>query len=225
MGTFFLGILYHQLHEVAYWKAQSIGCGTTLLMIWAWEHVAIIQPPIQRPQLTDGMPYVYYYVDALQQTRVGVTGWWWHCIDTMMSFIWRSYKDCGQWEGEDDHLSFFQQFRYLIGRIVQSQLIIEMYLSQRVLRQFGEQQGVLIGMTKYARSSRESAWGPPILVEFFEQQIDGLVAQQWGWQGRVADLGMKVDYDLWWQAHQPIPLTNLDGPVSIDRRSIIPCVS
>lgn len=84
-------------------------------MIWAWEHVAILCPPIERPQLVDGMPYVYYYVGALLQSHYGETGWWRHRIDTMIVFIWRPYRDCGQWEDEADHFSFCQKYRYLIG--------------------------------------------------------------------------------------------------------------
>lgn len=34
-GPYLLGMLYHQLHEVAYREASSISCGTTLIMIWA----------------------------------------------------------------------------------------------------------------------------------------------------------------------------------------------
>lgn len=127
-GPYLLGILYHQLHEVAYRRAESISCGTTLLMIWAWEHIAIFYLPIQRPQLVEGIPYAYYYAGALQQTWMGEKSWWHHQIDTMVSFIWRSYRDYQQWDDEVDHFSLCRQYRCLIGRTLQSQLIIEMYL-------------------------------------------------------------------------------------------------
>lgn len=48
-GPFLLGTLYHHLHEVVYRRVESISCGTTLMMIWAWEHIAIFHPLIDRP--------------------------------------------------------------------------------------------------------------------------------------------------------------------------------
>lgn len=93
-----------------------------------------------------------------------------------MTFIWRPYRDCAAWDDEDEHLSFCRQYRYLIGKTVQTSLIIEMYLPQHVLRQFGEQHDVLVGIAEYARSSREYAWGSAIPVAFATQQIDRLVA-------------------------------------------------
>lgn len=40
-GPCLLGTFYHQLHEVAYQRVESISCGTTLMMIWDLEHIAI----------------------------------------------------------------------------------------------------------------------------------------------------------------------------------------
>lgn len=66
-----------------------------------------------------------------------------------------TYLDCLGWPDDVVHLSFCRQQRYLIGRTFETQLIIEMYLPGRVLRQFGEVQVTPVVTAYFAHVSRE----------------------------------------------------------------------
>lgn len=69
-GPCMLVMLYYYLHQVVYKGGLSFNTGGTLLQIWAYEHISIFRPLVER-ELVEDMPYVYSYRGALAQGPLG----------------------------------------------------------------------------------------------------------------------------------------------------------
>ena len=59
-GPCMLEMLYYYLHQVAYRGGLSFNIGGTLLQIWAYEHIVVLKPLIER-ELVEEIPYSYSY--------------------------------------------------------------------------------------------------------------------------------------------------------------------
>ncbi|XP_059068590.1 serine/threonine-protein phosphatase 7 long form homolog [Cryptomeria japonica] len=61
-GPCLLATLYHQMHGIAYLRQESIGCGITLIQMWAYEHITIFYPTLD-VDLEPEKPYAYRVID------------------------------------------------------------------------------------------------------------------------------------------------------------------
>ena len=43
-GPTILANMYHEFHEIMYKRERRWACGAILAQLWAWEHMAIVQP-------------------------------------------------------------------------------------------------------------------------------------------------------------------------------------
>lgn len=57
-GPCMLAMLYYYLHQVVYRGGLPFNTGGALLQIWAYEHISIFWPLVER-ELIEDMPYVY----------------------------------------------------------------------------------------------------------------------------------------------------------------------
>ena len=81
-GTSMLGMLYYYLHHVAYRGGLSISARVTLLQIWAYEHIAMFWPMVDR-ELVEDMSYVYSYRGVLAQRPLGYAPYFRRWLDTL----------------------------------------------------------------------------------------------------------------------------------------------
>ena len=66
---------------MAYRGGLSISDGVTLLQVWAYEHIVVFWPLVDR-ELVEDMPYVYNYRGVLAQGPLGMP----HNSDTIRYF-------------------------------------------------------------------------------------------------------------------------------------------
>lgn len=136
-------VLHYQIYSVVYLRYRSISCGVTLLQVWDWVHISISKLVIH-VDLYPEEPYTYRYTPDIGHRGLGNTLYWRYQIDILQHFIWRPYLDFPGWADDDQHLPFCRQQRFLIGRIVETQRIIEMYFVGHVQAFWGG-----IGSTYY----------------------------------------------------------------------------
>ena len=66
-GLAILAEMYHELHEVVDHEGNSWACGAVVAQIWAWEHIAVIQPWVQPREWSQ--PYIFRYCGYIPQTH------------------------------------------------------------------------------------------------------------------------------------------------------------
>lgn len=94
------------------------------------------------------------------------------------------------------------------------QRVIELYLPERVRRQFGETQDVPRRTACFARSHREtSQWGSMIQPHIAYADFAQLQQRQWDWMSDVVDAGTTEEYEIWFAPRRLVPLTDPDIPV------------
>lgn len=69
-GPCLLATLYHHMHGVVYLQQKLVGCGITLLQIWAWEHIDIFCPALHI-NLELEKPYAYEYTIGVRHRASG----------------------------------------------------------------------------------------------------------------------------------------------------------
>lgn len=74
-GPYMLAHMHYHMMYVAYLDGRSLGCGATLLQIWAWEHIVICHP-VGACALPTDRPYVYMYDGSIVQTHMGHLSYW-----------------------------------------------------------------------------------------------------------------------------------------------------
>lgn len=77
-----LPMIYFHLHDIAYRYGQSMRSGTTLLMVWVWEHIAIFYPPMT-VDVRQGSPYAFRYARVVTQHHVGDNRFYMNAINTI----------------------------------------------------------------------------------------------------------------------------------------------
>ena len=73
---------------MAYRGGLSISDGVTLLQVWAYEHIVVFWPLVDR-ELVEDMPYVYSYRGMLAYGPLGYAPYFRHQLGTLAQFIWR----------------------------------------------------------------------------------------------------------------------------------------
>lgn len=128
-----LAHLYYELHQFVYHGSVGLGCGVTLLQVWAYEHLPVTRLIHFRGR-GHGHSFVHLYDMITSQPWIGRLEHWWCVIDDIDMVIWRPYLGCEQWEDDAVELPYTFQSRYLIGWIPH---VLERQLVDRVGRQFG----------------------------------------------------------------------------------------
>jgi hypothetical protein len=68
--------------------------------------------------------------------------------------------------------------------------MIDFHNTDRVLRQFGEQQDVSDSYAYFARRSRDAAvWGPVVSFDAAQTEFLGLLPVAWTWRSATVDPG------------------------------------
>lgn len=86
-GSAILAHLYKDLHEVVYLSYESLSAGVTLLQVWAWEHIPIARPLVDRDRPV-GCMYAYGYRGTVVQHKLGKLEHWRRVLDDIDMVIW-----------------------------------------------------------------------------------------------------------------------------------------
>lgn len=65
-----LSHLYREIHQVVYLGYNSLFAGVTLLQVWAWEHIPVSRPIVDRDRLV-GQAYAYGFIGIVVQHKLG----------------------------------------------------------------------------------------------------------------------------------------------------------
>lgn len=92
-GSVMLASLYHYMHDFIYCDNRTIGIGVTLVHIWAWEHIAMLQSIMQMVyvELDDLVVWRYRGNITLQHAGQLRLPYWHRVLDNMIVFIWRPW--------------------------------------------------------------------------------------------------------------------------------------
>lgn len=63
-GSYMLAHLYKELHQVVYLECMSLLVGVTLIQVWAWEHIVVTRPLVDRDKPIC-FPYVFGYTGVV----------------------------------------------------------------------------------------------------------------------------------------------------------------
>lgn len=69
-GSCMLAHLYRDLHQVVYLGYTSLSVEVTLLQVWAWEHIPVVRPLLDRDRPV-GQAYAYGYTWIVVQHKLG----------------------------------------------------------------------------------------------------------------------------------------------------------
>lgn len=122
--------LYYELHQFVYHGSVGLGCRVTLLQVWAYEHLPVTRP-IHFRGWGHGCSFVHLYDMITSQPRIDRLEHWRRVINEIDTVIWRSYRECEQWEDDVVDLPYTFESRYLIG---QTPYVLERQLVDKVCR-------------------------------------------------------------------------------------------
>lgn len=84
------------------------------MQVWAYEHLSMTQPIHFRGR-GHGHNFIHLYDMITSQPRIGRLEYWHRVIDEIDSVVWRSYRECEEWEDDAVELPYVFRRRYLIG--------------------------------------------------------------------------------------------------------------
>ena len=94
------------------------------------------------------MPYMYTYFGAIMQPHLGKIEYWRQMLDDIDEVVWRPYRFIEPWAEDDNEMVYFFSLRYFLGRVPS---VIKQFCFKQMVRQFGRWQGMVHGITHYAR--------------------------------------------------------------------------
>lgn len=66
-----LASLYRDLHEYVYLNGRALEVGVTLLHVWAWEHIVVLQPRVIAVPMGSNDPFMWCYKGGVSFTHMG----------------------------------------------------------------------------------------------------------------------------------------------------------